>query len=377
MTTQLQKTVPYLFAAALSLAAGPAAAQALEGTIGPTMALSQLLVVIANSLPPILTEDNTGVVRQMLGAKLAPPLSQTFSLAAAKQGVFGFAQPAQGPDCGRTGTPVGEPDQGECNLTLGTPEGPGAFKQLSFSKNLGVGNIRYLRRDGLVDPANIPPVTLDDPSVQKLAVNFMFKFFGMQPGEFPFPPSTAPNQNPFVTTLTLGGADTLGGQVKPVGIAKLVNIPRGLLVSLTDSTGAVVMPFVPAPGRAQVLVSDKGVIGAMIENWQELRVDPAMNPQNAKTKTQLVNEIAQDLIGEVGGGAARIAHVSAHIVYHSDFRGTFGLLVPAVQVYATPVSGELSLAQFDQIVAGHIGTAGIVREYSLVATPQSAPAETR
>ena len=377
MTTKLHRKLPYLLAAALTLAAGPAAAQTREGTIGQTYNFDQLIGVLNNALPAILTEDNSGVAKQLLGVKLAPPLSQTFSLTAAKQGAFGFAQPALGPDCARTGTPVGEPDQGECNLTLGTPEGQGAFKQLSFSKNMGLGNIRYLSRPGLVDPGKIPPIQVSDADALKIGVNHMLKFYGMQLAEFPLPPSDAPNQNPFVTTLTLGGVDD-GGAAMTIPFAKLLTIPRGLNVNLMDSTGAVVMPFVPAPGRAQVIVGGNGaVMGVMIENWRELRLDPTMSPANAKPKSQLVREIAEDLVGTAGGGAVRLAGLSAHIVYHADMRGTFGFLVPAVQIYATPVSGDLSAAQFDQITSGHIGTAGLAREYSLIAPPQQAPAETR
>ncbi len=374
MTTRLHRTAPYLLAAALSLAAAPAAAQR-QGTIGPTYNSDQIIGVISQALPPLLTEDNTGLLKQLMAVPIADPLSKTFSLQAAKLGVFGFAQPAQGPDCGRTGTPVGEPDQGECNLTLGSPGGDGAFKQLSFSKNLGVGNIRYLRRDGLVDPGKIPPLTIDDPTAQKMAVNFLFKYFGISPAELPLPPSDAKNPGAFVSTLTLTGADVQGSPPQSLSIVKLVTIPRGLNANL--QAAGFVQQFVPAPGYVSVLVDDKGVMGAAVENWQELRHDPNLNPLNAKPKSQLVNEIARDLIGEAGAGAVRLAGLSAHITFHTDFRGGFGLLVPAVEVYATPVLGELSPAQFDQIVANHIGTAGFVRQYSLVNMPEPTPAPTR
>jgi len=375
MTTKLHRTAPYLLAAAMAFAAAPAAAQNREGTIGQVLTFDQLIVVIANALPPVLTENNVGLLKQMMAAPIADPLSKTFSLAAAKQGVFGFAQPAQGPDCGRTGTPVGEPDQGDCNLTLGSPDGPGAFKQLSFSKNLGVGNIRYLRRDGQVDPAKLLPVTLDNKSAQDMAVNFLVKFWGIPLSELPLPPAGALNPGAFVSTLTLSGDDGTGA-TQPLPIVKLVTIPRGLLVNLRDAQGNL-QQFAPAPGNVSVLVGDRGVMGAAVENWQELRMDPNLNPENAKPKSQLVNEIARDLVGEAGGGAVRLAALSAHIVFQTDFRGTFGLLVPAVMVYATPVNGDLSPLQVDQITQGHIGTAGFVREYALVASPEPVPGPTR
>src|SRR5207302_10796124 len=104
------------------------------------------------------------------------------------------------------------------------------------------------------------------------------------------------------------------------------------------------MPFVPVTGQVSVLIGNQGVIGATVENWQELHMDPNLDPENAKTKSELMREIAQDLVGEAGGGAVRLAGLSAHVVYHTDFRGTFGLLVPAVQIYASPVNGDLSPA---------------------------------
>jgi hypothetical protein len=374
MTTQLHRTAPYLLAAALALAAGPAAAQT-RGGIGQTYNFEQLIGVISQALPPLLTEDNSGLLKQLMAVPIADPLTKTFSLQAAKQGAFGFAQPQQGPDCGRAGTPVGEPDQGECNLTAGSPGGDGAFRQLSFSKNLGVGNIRYLRRDGAVDPTKLQPVTLEDPAAQDMAVNFLIKFFGIPISELPLPPTGARNPGAFVSTLTLSGDDGTGA-TKPLPLVKLITIPRGLNAGLKDAAGNV-QQFVPAPGHIAVLVGNNGVIGAQVENWQELRMDPNLDPKNAKPKSQLATEIARDLVGEAGGGAVRLAGLSAHIVFQTDFRGNFGLLVPAVMVYATPVNGDLSPADFDTITNGHIGTAGFAREYSLVASPESVPGATR
>lgn len=377
MTTQLQRT--YLLAAALSITAAPAAAQNREGTIGQTYNFDQLIVVIANALPPLITEDNVGLLKQMQQAPIADPLSKTFVLDVAKRGAFGFSQPTQGPDCARLATPVGEPDQGDCTLTLGTADGGGAFRQLSFSKNLGVGNIRFLRRDGLVDPAKLQPVAIDDKTAQGMATNFLFKFFGIPQAELPVPnPTEFPNANPtpFVNTLTLGGRADEGPEELTVPIAKLVTIPRALRANLKDAAGGG-MPFVPAPGSVSVLIDNRGVIGATVENWQELHLDPNLNPENAKSKSELAREIAQDLVGEAGGGAVRLAGLAAHVVYHTDFRGSFGVLVPAVQIYASPVNGDLSPAQFDQITLGHIGTAGFAREYSLVRSPELVPGETR
>jgi hypothetical protein len=170
-----------------------------------------------------------------------------------------------------------------------------------------------------------------------------------------------------VSDLAVQGQSVQGENINPIVIQKLVRIPRGLRVDLPpDPTSGRSLPYVPAPGVAKVLFDANGMAGMMVEDWQELRTDPTLNAGNAKKRSDLVREIAEDLLADGGG---RIANVSAHIVFGSDWRGTFGYLVPAVRVYVAPVVGTLNADQFDEIERGKIGTAGIVREYALIARP--------
>jgi hypothetical protein len=61
--------------------------------------------------------------------------------------------------------------------------------------------------------------------------------------------------------------------------------------------------------------------------------------------------------------------MSAHIVYGSDWRGSFGYLVPAVQVLVTPIKGDLTDAELAALFEQKVGTAGFIKEYSLVVRP--------
>jgi hypothetical protein len=378
MSLLVSKCLRYSVAALLAAAASVAYAQT-EGTIGTGKEDIQQLIEAA--LPPILTGENSAVAEQLLKPPLAPSLSETFKLAIAVRAAFGRAQPVFAAECSRKGTPVNEPDQGECNATSASPEGGGAFSQLSFSKNLGVGNIRFLSRtafDEKFDPLKLVPVDgISDATALSMAETFLGNF-GLprdpntgHPFEFPLPPTPAgaagPDASLFVSNLAVAGAGAQGDVIKTVMIHKVVQVPRGLKVNLTDpKTQQVVMPFIPAPGVAKVLIDgNKQVVGAILENWQELRMDDTLRAVDAKTRQELVTEISQDLAGEGG----RIAHVSAHIVYSSDWRGTFGLLLPAIQVYVAPATGALSPAQFNQIIEEKIGTAGLVREYALIGRP--------
>lgn len=371
--TTTYRSVLYPLAAALALAAAPAAAQD-RGVIGPSMNLDQIMAEVDKALPPIIGEDNAELAKRLLNPPLGEPLSKTFSLPMALRAWFGFAQPVFAPDCARNTTPTGEPDQGECQATQGTPGGEGAFKMLAFSKNLGVGNLRFVSRGLPVDPAKLEPINVDDGSAQKVAVNFLLKIATLPQSELPLPPENSPNPFAFVKTLTLGSADEKGEPAQTLGIQKLVMIPRGLQVpGLSDPFGRELR--IPAPGLAKVLIGlNNAVVGAMVENWRELRMNPELNPADAKTRAALVNEIAEDLLNDGGG---RIARMSAHIVYDVDWRGTFGFLVPAVQLNVTPVSGELDQTQFGQILEQKIDTAGTTREFALIGAPERMPGPTR
>jgi hypothetical protein len=370
--------------AAAVVAAGTASAYAAEtapGQIGQVLNIDQVQQMVDSALPPILGGDNSELLGLLSKPRLGPALSQTFSPQTALHAVFGPAGAPFDLGCSRTGTTVGEPDQGDCSATAGTPSGKGGLKQLSFSKNIAVGNIRFLFRQPDTGKPNFTPVDLADGSALKAATDFLTKNFGLPAEEFPLPPTPpggVPNLSGFVSSLTIQGQGTAGAAADvtpPTVIGKLVHIRRGLFVRLPTDANGNTQAYVPAPGVANVLIGQGKnaagaptplVLGAMVENWRELRPDPNVNASRAKSRQALTNEIVQDLLGD---GGARIAHMSAHIVYTSDCRSAgFCYLVPAVQVYVAPATGQLNADHFKLIEGEKIGVTGFVREY-LLASP--------
>jgi hypothetical protein len=103
------------------------------------------------------------------------------------------------------------------------------------------------------------------------------------------------------------------------------------------------------------------VVGAMIRGWQDLARNPAVNPELAKTHNQLVDEIVQDLLRNGGGP---IGTVKILIGLMTDFQGTQGMLLPAVQVFVAPVA-DPQPGQEDDVQTTQT-TGAYVREYLLV-----------
>ena len=121
--------------------------------------------------------------------------------------------------CSAAGPAANEPDQGDCNAFIGTPDGPGQFTQLSFSKNLGVGNIRFVSRPAFNPnfvPSDLKPVTISDGAALDQAVGFLSGNFGLSKTEFPLPPAGVPNAAPFVSSLAVAGG-SVTGECGPAG----------------------------------------------------------------------------------------------------------------------------------------------------------------
>jgi hypothetical protein len=351
-----------LSAVALALAAA-GAAQA-QGTGG--LLPADIAKLVDAALPPIIGDNNQEILIALLQPRLGLPISQTFKLSDTVRNLFGRQPPVFNPDCQRSKTPVGETDPGECGASFGNEAGEGAYMRLNFSKNLGLGNFLFINRPPFkqVAPGDIKPVDLSNDAALTAGLDFLGRNFHVPMEEVPQAPAGATNPNPFVSDLALGFSPE--AQQSPIVFQKLVHIPRGLLVELPDATGKPVPQSVPAPGKAVVAIDSTGVVGAMVDNWQELRVDPSMTSRLAKTRQVLIKEISEDLFRDGGG---RIAQMSAHIVYGSDWRGSFGYLVPAVQVLVTPIKGDLTDAELAALFEQKVGTAGFIKEYSLVVRP--------
>ncbi len=349
-----------VFAASLTLAAAlPGQAQARE-----VKSLQDLQGAIRESMPDFL-KNPADVVDQLLKVPLAPPLSQTFDRAKALKAVFGDGSVNVATDCRRRATPAGEPDQGDCMATNGTPTGRGAFMLLNFSKNMGNGNIKFLKRmpvDDNMTSDKLPRATkFSDVEVMKMAQDYLGSAFGLGMDEIPLPPAGA--KNSMVRSLAMVGTSDLRALATPIVVQKVVYLQRGFKLekAYTDGTGGPALTHVRGPGQAMVAVDDSGVVGATVADWQELRKDPKMTADQAKSADALINEIAEDLYNH---GIDQFEKLSFEVRVGADWRGSYGLLLPAVQVAVTPVPADPTEDQQAQFAMQP--TAGLVKSYSLV-----------
>lgn len=327
---------------------------------------SELVQQIDAALPGMIASANSELVDKLIHAKMGSPLSRSFDAAKAVKAIFGRTPPTFAPDCKQLFTPTGDVDTGACMATRGQRGGQGAFTRLGFSKHLGLGTIKYLKRsaDGSVTPASLAPVKLTDSQAYAQALAFLQGTLGLPPEEVPQPPAGAKNPLP-VRNLVLAWADKPGAGGS-VAVQKVVLIQRGFFVDLKGSGGGRDLPWVQGPGQARVLLDDSGIQQAVIRGWQELRANPAVDPKNAKTRSELVDEIANDLLGE---NVVPIASMRFTIALTGVPAGSFGLLLPAVRMTASPVPADLSEAGQAEAVS----TAGFVREYALVKLPEGTP----
>jgi hypothetical protein len=135
------------------------------------------------------------------------------------------------------------------------------------------------------------------------------------------------------------------------------------------------LDWLPAPGKAFMVLDDSGVKQAGVRAWQELVAPP--NPDEAarlaKTRSELVAEIAEQLAGMARGP---IDHILIGLVIgaspHED--GT-ALLLPAVQVSVSPVARDLDEEQQEKLATMQASTAGRVMEIALVHSVDDTSAE--
>lgn len=336
----------------------PALAQARE-----VRSLEAMKAAVRENLPAFLSKPED-VVGQLLNVPLATPLSRSFDQAKAIDAVFGDGSVAVATDCRRRATPAGEADQGDCVASNGRDAGKGAYSVLSFSKNMGNGNIKFLKRplvDDALTPEKLPTAKLSDEAAMDRAMGFLQSAFGLALEEIPTPPEGA--KGSLVRNLAIAGATPTGGAVNPLIIQKVVHLQRGfpLQVPFVDPATGQILSHVRGPGEVIVAVDDTGVVGATVDGWQELRKDPAMSAKNAKSLTSLIDEIAEDLFNN---GVREFDQMRFHVHVGSDWRGGFGILLPAVSVALTTVPHELSEDQQAQLALR--STAGLITDYSLV-----------
>jgi len=312
------------------------------------LTFDEVILMVEKDLPAMISNDNTELVSKMLRARLGSPISKRINIAGSLKSIFGRRRPVLDPNCLRTFTPSGDPAPDECTASSGSPAGQGAYTEFRWSKNLQFGNVKFLRRDadGTVDPGKLPPIKMSDEQAHKVAVDFLSKTMGISPDEIPVAPENA--RNPFpVRTLAIGEMGPKG-EKNIVPIAKVVDINRGLLVGLKDVAGRDI-PYLPAPGRAKVVVTDSRILQANVQGWVELELSPKVDPKNAKTREELVKEIAESIMRKEPTNISKISLIPA---FNSmKFVGTastvvpVGLLLPAIQMVVSVVPRDLQEAE--------------------------------
>jgi len=358
--------------AALALAAaGVAQAQTNDDR------LKEFQDAVGRALPEVVG-GNQELVDNLLGAKLGKQLSDTFNLSRVQSALFGRARPNFDPNCKRTGTASGDPDQGECLAFLGSEGGGGAYQQLSFSKNIALGNIKYLQRPvAKTDKEETDPKTLavklTDQEAYDGALKLLTATIGLDLSEMAFPPGP-PNRQPelLVKSLLLatGGDDLSGRLVKsePVVIQKVVLLQRGLDLPSPIKLGNFEIQKVRAPGQARVVMGDplptnpSGIIGFDIFNWQDLRPNDNKSLR-AKTRAEMVDEIARELLS-LGDNPPAVLKIL--IGLSAESKGTYGLLLPAVQVYSLPSAMPKDPDEKTQEAFANQATTGHMFEVSMV-----------
>lgn len=323
----------------------------------------ELMEDIAKALPEIIKEDNSELVGALLAARRGKPLSETFSQDAAIQAVFGGVRPRFSPGCKLLTTPTGDPDPGNCTASVGIQAGGGAYSRLVFAKNMGLGNVKYQRRSAarIIRPEDLKPVRLGDRDAYQKATDFLSQTFGLDLSEVPVPPDDAKNPYP-VRQLVLGWNDDSGNKGSVV-THKLVMLRRGLKTEIRE------LPWVPAPGDAMVMLDDSGIEQAAIRNWMELREHPNISPGDAKSRSQLVEDIADELLPAV---QSPIAILTTSIVLDAIPEGSRGLVLPAVRVLMSPVPRDLSEEEQEKLGPS---SKGIIIVIPLVDIPEGAPGE--
>lgn len=333
----------------LSLAiAAAATAQTGEDPRPPTR--DELMKLIDDALPAVIKEDNAALVRSLHTPTLGDPPSKAFNRGEAVKAIFGRLTPIFSPDCKKAVTQAGSPDPNECMVFRGSPNGPGAFLALEFSKHPGFGNFNFLKRpaDAAVSPASLRAVQLADADASKAAMQFLVATFGLSNLEMP-----AEAQ---VKTLTLGFAGPTGAAgLAPaaVGVQKHVFIQRRAFVGVDG------LPYVPLPGRAVVALDDAGVQGALVDGWGDVVPHPGADPSQAKGRRQLVDEMTNEALTNLDSPVGKVT-ARIHLLGITD--GTSQLLLPAVQVWISPLPDDLSEAE----QASRKTTAGVIHDFMMV-----------
>lgn len=358
------------------VAAATFAACAALATVAPITSDAQtagdrevLRAAVLNALTPMLGSDSGEVVGRLMKVKIEGSISRNFNLAKVNQAAFGRNGGVAAADCRVATTPANEPDEGQCLLESGKRDDPnGAYTSLSFSKNIGQGNIKFIKRaasNGSGDPVS---VKLSDADAYKKALEFA-DILGLPRSEIPLPPADAKVKFP-VRTLVVGAGEKRGSDTK-FEIQKVVSLPRALVVPgglFKDPATGNVLSHVLLPGNATFAVTDGGVQFARIDGWSDAQFDPKLDPSKAKSVSQLASEITDDLYNE---GVRKVGRLSVLIALRRAYPNpddpnpplcpVCGVLRPALKVLISQVGpGRIETSEKS------LAAPGLVREYDLV-----------
>lgn len=310
--------------------------------------------LLEGALPDLLKEDNSELVGAMMNVQMGTPLSESFDLSVAVKALFNRVRPTFSPECAKTSTPVGDRDKRLCIAERGNAGGEGLYQQLAFGKQLETGHIRYMVRQPQqpVDPGSLRPVELSDEDAFGKAIGFLGETFGLAQEEIPLPPPGTKNPFP-VRSLLAEWADEKQGKAGSVPILKVVSLQRGLRSTIPE------LPWLPAPGDAIVALDNSGPTMAVIRDWQELRQHPDADPQKAKSRSRLVDEMTEDILNT---NKVPIVSMRTKLLLTSVPTETYSLLLPAVQVWIATQPRDPTEEQ----QRGMWSTGGSVEEYLLL-----------
>lgn len=342
-----------------------AAAAALATTLAgaQTDPKAELRAAIEGALKPMLGDGSAQVVEKLKGVKPSEFISAKFDLARIKNTLFPRLATNDAPDCRTTTTPTGERDTGLCVVDWGNRDvGEAAYRMLAFSKNIGIGDVMFARRD--VYTGQLPnPVTLSDAQAYDQALKFLVEVIGVPRSEIPALPEGA--RLP-VRSMAIGSADERGGNRMSIVTHKVVSIPRAFFVPGglgTDPQTGHALTHVVAPGGASV-TSDGSVRFARVDGWADAQLDMRGAP---KSTAALVSEITDDLFGE---GARKVGTISILIALRKAYPNpddpnpppcpVCGVLRPALRVVVSPALRDKPPAEPSWVAPG------LAREYDLV-----------
>jgi hypothetical protein len=353
----------------LGLSASLAQAQTSDGK-------EAVRAAVNNALTPLVGNGSGDLVKRILSIKPDGAISRNFNAARVVRATFGRGGAAAAPDCSSTTTAAGEPDDGLCVLDSGKRDDPaGAYTQLAFSKNIGRGQIKFIKRASFLPGNNLEPVSqkLTDADAYGAALKFA-DLLGIPGSEIPQPPANAKNPYP-VRSLVVGAEQERGSNVRYT-IQKVVSLQRAFVVPgglYKDPNSGIVLNHVLAPGNAVIAVTDSGVQFARVTGWADAQLDSKLNPALAKSLKQLSDEITDDLYNEGvrNPGLFSVRVILRQAYPHPDDPNpplcpVCGVLRPALEVTVSR-AGPGRLVTSEKNVA----TAGLMREYDLVASTEA------